>query len=486
MMSKDTISPWIEKNRSKFIEMSDKIWDLAETGLQEHKSAKYLTAIFEKEGFEVAKGVADMPTAFTATYGSGKPVIAILGEYDALPGLSQKPSPVKDPIMEGANGQGCNHNLLGVAGIGASMALKKLIDAGSLQGTVRYYGCPAEETYNAKGWMVVNGLFKDVDIGLTWHPMQYNGGWDFSTNAMNAVMFRFHGVAAHAAGDPYNGRSALDAVELMNVGINYLREHMIPDARVHYVISKGGEAPNVVPAFAESYYFVRAPKRYQVEELYERVVKVAKGAAMMTETELEIDFLSGTYNTRENSVIRDVITTNMAEIGVIEWTDEEKNFALEMRKSIPDSAFERFLGMVPSELSKKAKEWVANPLCDFIIPNYGNGKVLPGSTDVADVSWNVPLAQFSTSTQIMGSPGHSWQNVAAGRMGIGQKGMILAAKVLATTAHDFMTNEELRSRAWKEFEEESKEYPYSSPFPADHKPPFHRLTKDIVQYPDMD
>ncbi|MHA2031253.1 MAG: M20 family metallopeptidase [Candidatus Kariarchaeaceae archaeon] len=485
-MSKDILSPWIDQNQGKFIEISDKIWDLAEIGLQEHRSAKYLTSIFEKEGFEVEKGVADMPTAFTATYGSGSPVIAILGEYDALPGLSQKPSPVKDPIMEGANGQGCNHNLLGTAGIGASLALKVLIDREELKGTVRYYGCPAEETYNAKGWMVAHGLFKDVDIGLTWHPMSYNGGWDFSTNAMNAVMFRFHGIAAHAAGDPYNGRSALDAVELMNVGINYLREHMIPDARVHYVISRGGEAPNVVPAFAESYYFVRAPQRYQVDELYERVLKVAKGAAMMTETELEVDFLSGSYNTRENSVIRDAITTNMTQIGPNEWTDEEIKFAAEMRKTIPSGAFERFIGMVPSEIKEKAKEWIEQPLCDFIIPNFGNGKVLAGSTDVADVSWNVPLAQFSTATQIMGSPGHSWQNVAAGRMAIGHKGMILAAKVLATTAYDFMTDSDLRSKAWKEFEEANKEFTYTSPFPDDHKPPFHRLTKDMVQYPDME
>lgn len=484
-MTKETLSPWIDQNQSKLIEISDKIWDLAETGLQEHKSAEYLTSIFENEGFVVARGVADMPTAFTATYGSGSPVIAILGEYDALPGLSQKSSPIKDPIKEGANGQGCNHNLLGTAGIGASLALKKLIDDGTLKGTVRYYGCPAEETYNAKGWMVVNGLFKDVDIGLTWHPMSYNGGWDFSTNAINTVMFRFHGIAAHAAGDPYNGRSALDAVELMNVGINYLREHMIPDARVHYVISRGGEAPNVVPAFAESYYFVRAPKRHQVNELYERVIKVANGAAMMTETELEIDFLSGTYNTRENSVIRDVITRNMAEIGVVKWSEEDIKFANEMRKSIPTNAFDRFLGMIPTEMKEEAKNWIDKPLCDFIVPNYGNGKILAGSTDVADVSWNVPLAQFSTATQIMGSPGHSWQNVAVGKMAIGQKGMIYAAKILATTAYEFMTNEELRAKAKAEFDAASEEEAYTSPFPEDHKPPFHRLTEDKVQYPDM-
>lgn len=482
-MTKDNLLAYIEQHQEKFIQISDKIWDLAETGLQEHQSAAYLTSVFEEAGFVVDKGVADMPTAFTATYGTEKPVIAILGEYDALPGLSQEPVPYRKPVTEGANGQGCNHNLLGGAGIAASFALMEQIKAGSLKGTVRYYGCPAEETYNAKGWMAVNGYFKDVDIGLTWHPMSYNGIWRFSTNAINTVMFKFHGQEAHAAGDPYNGRSALDAVELMNVGVNYLREHMIPDARVHYIITSGGGAPNVVPPYAESYYFVRAPKRQQVDELYKRVVKIAKGAAMMTETEVEIDFLSGTYNTRENKVVGKVILENMKAIGPVPWTEEEKVFAREMRKTLSDNAFQGILRLTPTEYRDEVEDLIEQPLCDRILPPMGENIVLSGSTDVADVSWNVPLAQFSTATQILGSPGHSWQNVSCGRMSIGQKGMIMAAKVLATTACDFIVNQELRDKAWKEFKSSAEKEPYKSPFPEDHKPPFHRLQPDILQYP---
>jgi aminobenzoyl-glutamate utilization protein B len=313
--------------------------------------------------------------------------------------------------------------------------------------------------------------------------MEMNIAWNFSTLAINAVMFKFHGTTAHAAADPFNGRSALDAVELMNVGVNYLREHVIPDARMHYVITNGGGAPNVVPAYAEVYYFIRAPKRKQVEEVYQRVVKVAKGAAMMTETDLEIDFHSGTYNTAENAVVRDTIQKNMEAVGPVTWTDEELEFAKEMRKSIPESAFEAMLKIVPEEFKEQAKALFKKPLCDVVMPNLGKGETMPGSTDVADVSWVLPLAQFSTATAILGSPGHSWQNVACARMSIGHKGMLMAAKILATTAADFMMDGELVSKAKAEFEEDRKEEKYKSPFPEDHKPPHHRLKEDILQYP---
>ncbi|MHA2249501.1 MAG: M20 family metallopeptidase [Candidatus Kariarchaeaceae archaeon] len=479
-MAKDRILSWIEENQTTFIEMSDKIWDLSETGLQEYKSVKYLTDIFKSEGFAVETGVAEMPTAFTATYGVGSPIIGILGEYDALPGLSQKPVPYRKPVKEGANGQGCNHNLLGVAGVTAAFAIKKEIEKGTLKGTIRYYGCPAEETYNAKGWMILQGSFDDVDIGLTWHPSSYNANWEFSTNAMNTVIFKFHGVTAHAARDPHNGRSALDAVELMNVGVNYLREHMIPDARIHYVITSGGEAPNVVPAFAESHYFIRAPKRYQVDELHERVVKIAKGAAMMTETDLEIDFLSGTYNTSENKVIGEVISKNMHEIGPAAWSSEDIEFARELQKSLSKNAFEGVAKLIPAEYVERL---LSQPLCDIILPNVGENQILTASTDVSDVSWVLPLAQFCTATQVMASPGHSWQNVACGKMGIGHKGMILAAKVLATTAFDFMMDQNLVNTAKDEFKRTHKDDKYKSPFPDGHKPPFHRLKEDHLQYP---
>ncbi len=481
-MLKEEVLSWIDTNQDKFIEISNKIWDYAETGLQEYQSSKLLASTLEKEGFDVKTGVAEMPTAIMASYGTGKPIIAILGEFDALPGLSQKPQPIKEPIKKDANGHGCGHNHLGTAGLAASIAIKNLIADGKLSGTIRYYGAPAEEMFNAKGYMVRAGLFKDVDIGLTWHPSSLNAVANFSTNAVIDVYFNFYGRASHAAGDPENGRSALDAVELMNVGCNYLREHMSTSSRLHYTITNGGGAPNVVPAEAEVWYFVRAPKYDEAKKLFERVVKVAKGAAMMTETEVKVDFVSGTYNTSENSVIREAIYKNMVDIGPQKWDEKDLEFARELRKSIPEGAMNTWLKLVPKEFKAQAEELFKKPLCDVILPPIGDGSTMAGSTDVADVSWVLPLAQFVTATEVMGSPGHSWQNVATGRTMIGHKGMLLAAKVLATTSIDFMQNEELVKKAWEEFNETHKTEKYVSPFPDDYKLPFHRLKKDKLQY----
>ncbi|MFW9878356.1 MAG: amidohydrolase, partial [Candidatus Thorarchaeota archaeon] len=288
--------------------MSDKIWEYAELGFYEYKSSELLAKTLKENGFNVDLGVAAMPTAFVATYGSGKPVIAVLGEFDALPGLSQAAEPIRKPLKEGAPGHGCGHNLLGTAGVGAVLAVKEAIDAGEVEGTIRFYGCPAEEIFNAKGYMInPGGVFENIDISITWHPGSFTGIALQSNNALNSVFFKFYGRTAHAAADPYNGRSALDAVELMNVGANYMREHMIPDARLHYVITNGGLAPNIVPAEAEVHYFVRAPERHQVDELYDRLVNIAKGAVLMTETRVEIDFISGIYNPIRNDVVNNVI-----------------------------------------------------------------------------------------------------------------------------------------------------------------------------------
>ena len=281
-------------------------------------------------------GIAAMPTAFVASYGNGKPTIAVLGEYDALPGLSQVAEYTRKPLKEGAPGHGCGHNLLGTAGVGGVLAVKKAIDTGEVKGTIRYYGCPAEENFNAKGYMISpGGVFEDIDIAITWHP-----GWDNSitvqsNNALNSIFFKFYGKTAHAAADPYNGRSALDAVELMNVGANYMREHIIPDARLHYVITNGGLAPNIVPAEAEVYYFVRAPERYQVEDLYSRLKKVAEGAVLMTETRLEIDFIGGNYNPIRNKVVNSVIYEKMRELGPPRFNSDDQLFAQELKKTVP-------------------------------------------------------------------------------------------------------------------------------------------------------
>ncbi|MHA1933039.1 MAG: amidohydrolase, partial [Promethearchaeota archaeon] len=343
--------------------MSDKIWEFAELGFYEYKSSELLAKILRENGFKVDMGVASMPTAFVASYGSGKPIIAILGEYDALPGLSQAAEYLRKPLKEGAPGHGCGHNLLGTAGVGGVLAVKKAIDAGDVKGTIKYYGCPAEENFNAKGYMISpGGVFEDIDISLTWHP-----GWDNSiavqsNNALNSVFFKFYGKTAHAAADPYNGRSALDAVELMNVGANYMREHMISDARIHYVIINGGLAPNIVPAEAEVHYFVRSPERYQVEELYNRLKKVAEGAVLMTETRLEIDFIGGTYNPIRNKVVNNLIYEKMRELGPPKFSKDDYAFAQELKKTVPPIEVTEIKKIVPPHKLEKALKNLSEPL----------------------------------------------------------------------------------------------------------------------------
>jgi len=465
----------VKANRDLLIDVSDQIWEFAELGFEEHKSSKLLIKTLNETGFSVKANVTDMPTAFYADYGKGKPVIGILGEYDALPGLSQKAQPSKEALNEGAPGHGCGHNLLGVASLGAVLSVKEAIDLGDINGTIRFYGCPAEETFNSKGYMIREGLFDDVDIALTWHPGNFNMLNLMSSQAMNSVVFKFHGRTAHAAGDPHNGRSALDAVELMNVGANFMREHMISDARLHYVITHGGDAPNIVPAEAEVHYFVRAPERHQVDELYARLINIAKGATLMTETTMEIAFVSGMYNTMYTKVVSDVISNSMKIVGAPRFNKEDIAFANELQKSIPKSSIESYYRMVPHDMKEMAKAIFSQPLNKIIIPPLGKGKVMPGSTDVADVSWKVPLGEFGTACEVMGAPGHSWQNAATSGMSIGHKGMLTAAKILAVSTLEFMKNPDLVEKAQKEHYQIHKDKPYKSPLPEGLKPPHHRL-----------
>jgi aminobenzoyl-glutamate utilization protein B len=466
---------WVKVNQDFLIDVSDQIWEFAELGLKEFKSSKLLIKTLNDAGFSVKSDVKDMPTAFYADYGNGKPVIGILGEYDALPGLSQKPEPFKAILTEGEPGHGCGHNLLGVGSLGAVLAVKEAIDLGEVTGTIRYYGCPAEETFNAKGYMIREGLFDDVDIAMTWHPGNFNMLNLMTCLAVNSVVFKFHGRTAHAAGDPQNGRSALDAVELMNVGANYMREHMIPDARLHYVITHGGDAPNVVPAEAEVHYFVRAPERHQVEELYARLLNIAKGATLMTETTMEVDFVSGMYNTMYTNVVSDVISSSMKKVGAPRFNRDDIAFAIELKKSLPKDSLDGYYRLIPPDMMEMAKAILSQPLNKIVIPPIGKGKVMPGSTDVGDVSWKVPLGEFMTACEILGSPGHSWQNVATSGMSIGHKGMLTAAKILAVSALDFMKNPELVDKARKEHEQKHKDNPYKSPLPDGLQPPFRRL-----------
>ena len=464
---------WIESNRSMFIELSNEVWGYAELGYKEFKSSRTLEDALEESGFKIERGVAGIPTAFVASYGNaGGPVIGILGEFDALPGLSQDCVPYRKPLNEnGAPGHGCGHNLLGVAGLAACMAIKQAIDSGEAQGMIKYYGCPAEEGGAGKAFMANAGIFNNADICLTWHPDTFNGTMYANFLANYRVTFKFHGKTAHAAADPFNGRSALDAVELMNVGVNYLREHMIPDARVHYVtINGGGTAPNVVPDFAESLYSVRAPRTDQLNALFERVKDIAKGAALMTGTEVEIDVISGMSNTLLNETINEVLQSKLVEVGAPKFNEEEHTFARELSKSIPADSLETSAYVYGLD-SKAVAELKKVALFEDILPPFKSEIVLPGSTDVGDVSWVVPTGQIFTACWALGSPGHSWQIVAQGKMGIGQRGMLFAGKVMALSALEFMQDKNIREKAKEEFKQKRAAASYVSPIPPGTKPP---------------
>ena len=470
------IENYIEENRAKFIELSTKVWEYAETRYQEFKSMDLLSKAFEKEGFKVQHKIADIPTAFMAEYGTGAPVIALLGEYDALAGLSQEAIPTKKARIEDGNGQGCGHNLLGVGSLAATFAIKQLIESGKLKGTIRFYGCPAEEGGAGKTFMVQRGVFNDVDAAITWHPGSMNSVFTFNMLARAMAIFRFKGVAAHAAGNPHSGRSALDAVELMNVGANYLREHIIQEARLHYVITNGGGiSPNVVPAKAESLYYVRAPKTAQVREIYDRLCKVAKGAAMMTETEVEIIFHSGTSNLVLNETLEERMHHHLEKVGRIPFSAEDQAFAKEISKTLTEG--DRFINNIGSgasrEVRKKLQEMVNGKLLmDEPSPYFRVDKAFPGSTDVGDVSWTVPTAQLFTSCHAMGTAGHSWQIVAQGGMEIGMKGMLHAAKVMALTCHDLLADDKFLEKVKSEFKQKLTDEPYVSPIPDNAPLPF--------------
>lgn len=468
------LSQWIESNRAMFVSLSNEIWGHAELGYQEFESSKTLEDALEEAGFRLERGVAEIPTAFVASYGNANgPVIGILGEFDALPGLSQDCVPYRKPLESGAPGHGCGHNLLGVAGLAAVMAVKQAIDSGDVQGTIKYYGCPAEESGAGKAFMANAGVFKDADICLTWHPDTFNGTLYANFLANYRVTFKFHGKTAHAAADPFNGRSALDAVELMNVGVNYLREHMIPDARVHYVtIHGGGVAPNVVPDYAESLYSVRAPRTDQLDPLFERVKNIAEGAALMTGTEVEIEVISGMSNMLPNETINEVLQAKLLEVGAPKFSEEEHAFARELSKSIPADSLETgayVYGLDSADVAALKDTF----LFEDILPPFKSGIVLPGSTDVGDVSWVAPTGQIFTACWALGSPGHSWQIVAQGRMGIGQRGMLYAGKVMALSALEFMQNEQVREKAKDEFKHKRATANYASPIPPGTKPPLN-------------
>ncbi|MEM2813611.1 MAG: amidohydrolase, partial [Candidatus Methanomethylicia archaeon] len=421
-----------------------------------------------KHGFKVRIGVAGMPTAFIGEWGFGKPVIGVMGEYDALPGLSQKKVPWKEPLIEGAPGHGCGHNIHGVSGLAAAIAVRYAMEKYGIKGTIRFYGCPAEENFSGKVFMVRDGYFDDVDTAISHHPSTMNGVSLKSSLAINSAKFHFFGRASHAGGSPEFGRSALDAVELMNVGVNYLREHVVQDARIHYIIERGGGQPNIVPDYARSWYYVRAPEREQVEEIYNWILDIARGAALMTQTQYKVEFLEGLHNTIPNKTIGKIIVENMRLIGLPKYSDEDLKFAEEIAKTIP-------LEDKINQLKKSKRpgwERLIDKLIDDEIPDpWGEGEISHGSTDVADVSWKTPTVEFGTATWVLGTPGHSWQNVAQSAVGLGHKSLIFAAKTMAATIIDLMTSIELIEEAKKEHKNRLRGRVYKSPIPPDHKPP---------------
>ncbi|MGC1273878.1 MAG: amidohydrolase [Planctomycetaceae bacterium] len=431
------------------------VWNFAEVGLQEHKSAALYVEKLKAAGFKVETGVAGMPTAFVAEYGSGQPIIGILAEYDALPGLSQKAAPYREPVEAGAAGHACGHSGLGAAAFGGAVAVKETMERFGLKGTVRLYGTPAEETGIGKVYMQLAGVFDDLDVCLHWHPATKNEvHWSNSSKALVSIKFTFHGTAAHASVSPESGISALDAVELMNVGVQYLREHVREDARIHHVITDGGGQPNVVPARAEVWYYVRADRHEDAEKYVERVKEIAQGAALMTRTKLDVRVDTDNHELIENQPLAQLCLKNLELIGPTKFTEEEMAFARRCQEPLAEAFGKRF---------SVALEEHIRPLTP--------GREARGSTDVGDISWHVPTGGFRTVCFPAEAPGHSWQNVASIGSSIGEKGTIYAAKVFAVTTIDLLEDPGLIAAAKADHQERMKGRNYTSLVPKGQKPP---------------
>jgi aminobenzoyl-glutamate utilization protein B len=435
---------------SQYGELSRQIWEYAEVGYKEQKSSALLKTELQKAGFRVRDNIGGAPTAFVAEWGSGKPVIGIMGEYDALPGLSQENKPERKALMAGAAGHGCGHNLLGTAAAFAAITVKEWLADKKLPGTIRFYGTPAEEGGGGKIYMIRAGVFKDVDATLTWHPGSSNQTGLDSSLANISGKFRFYGKAAHAAGSPQSGRSALDGLLLMNHAVELLREHVPDSTRIHYIVTNGGAAPNVVPDFSEGYFYARSPNMPVLDNVWERIVKCAQACALATETRMEAELVNSVYNVLPNEPLARVFHKHMRALGGVKYTPEERAFAETLRKSFPAE------GNLGSE--------------EIILP-FSTERSGGGSTDVGDVSWAVPTAQFRIATAVPGTPGHSWQNVACSGSTIGRKGMVIAAKVLALSTADLFTTPQLLIEARRDFDRRRGGHEYRSRVPADQKPP---------------
>lgn len=440
----------VEKHQSALVSLSDSIWALAETAFNEAESSRILADYAEKNGFQVKRGVAGMPTAFVATYGSGKPVISVLGEFDALPGISQKAQPTKEALNEGAAGHGCGHNLFGAGSLGAAIAIKELIEAGKISGTVKFMGTPAEEKFFGKIWMVEAGLWDDVDVNISWHPSAKTEADVQSSLALVDFKVEFYGQAAHAAGDPWNGRSASDALELYTTGINYYREHVKPTVRIHYHIQDGGQVVNVVPDYSRLWVRVRDTKRSGMLPVYEQVQKMAEGAAIMANVDYKISLISGIYEVLVNRRGGAIMQDNLELLGPIEYTPEETVFG----KKIQEVTGKDQVGM----------DGKITPLRDTR-ENPGGG-----STDVGDVSWNVANINLRVTTAPKDTPWHSWAVVACGGMSIGHKGMIYASKAMGMTMLDLFENPKWVEEVKAEYRERKGDEVYKAMIPEGPPP----------------
>ena len=430
-MSGEEILSFLDNRADHYTEIADRIWELAELGYMETESAAMLAGELEDHGLTVERGVAGIPTAFVASYGSGSPVIGVMGEFDALPGMNQDRVPVRQPIEGKNSAHGCGHNLFGTASVAAAIAAAEWLQRTGRTGTVRFYGTPAEEGGSGKVYMVRAGLFDDADVVLSWHAADRNGASPGSNLAVKSAKFRFHGVSAHAGTAPDRGRSALDGVEAMNDMANLLREHVPQETRIHYVITSGGSAPNVVPEFAEVYYYVRHPDPETARAIFERIVNAAEGAALGTGTTMEYEIMGGSYSRLPVESLQEVVYESLQRVGGVAYDDRELSFARTLQESLDPAP--------PLEMAAEIQpfEWTQSY----------------ASSDAGDVSWTVPTSTLSTATWVPGTAAHTWQAVAADGMSIGAKGMLVAAKTMALSAVELFANPERLAAIQVEFRE---------------------------------
>ena len=470
MQNSERIWQLVDVRKDNYEALSDRIWDKPEIAYTEYAAVAEHAEMLAQEGFRVTRDLAGIPTSVMGEAGEDGPVIAILGEYDALPGLSQEAGIAEArPLAGDGMGHGCGHNLLGSGALLAAAAVKDWLAENGMKGRVRYYGCPAEEGGAAKSFMVRAGCFDDVDIAITWHSMPFAGVNDAMSLANTRMDFSFHGRASHAAASPHLGRSALDAVELMNVGVNYMREHMPSDARIHYaLLETGGIAPNVVQAFAKVRYAIRARDLTEMNQLVERVKKVAEGAALMTETRVEMKTISAVSNLMGNTPLDKAMHANLERLGPPAFDAADRKFAEEIRATLTDADIGAQYRRAGLPIRKD------QPLADFIVPLGLRGEPMLGSTDVGDVSWKVPLVQADGATMAIGTPFHSWQMTAQGKSALAKKGMVHVAKVMAGTAIDALSNPAIIAEAKADLAERTRDNPYISPLPDDVHPPVGR------------